>query len=252
MVGDALSHAVLPGIVLSFLLTNCYHPLLFFGGALCAGLLATLTMESLAENFNLNREVATGLTFTTFFALGLFLMCFAKQADLDPECVLYGDLIGVPFDCWSWKGTMMGPKAPFVLLLLLLANGSFLFWGYRALLLTSFDPNLAQSLGLQARRWNQLLMIATTLTSLFAFRIVGAPIVVALFVIPPATAFLLTDNLAIMLGLTLVVDFLVTLNGHGLALLLHGSIPAAMTIFASLLFGLAYWMIPTCKEKKLP
>lgn len=129
--------------------------------------------------------MAIGLTFTTFFSLGLLLIShYGQHVDLDQNCVLYGNLIGIPFDYWTFQGYAMGPKAPYALALLLLGNGLFIFLGYPSLLLTSFDPTLAQSLGVPIKQWNQALMFATTLTSMLSFRIVGAPMVVALLVHP--------------------------------------------------------------------
>ena len=247
MVGDAISHAVLPGIVIAFLLTGTRDSFEMIIGAALLGILCTFLIEFFHKKAKLQTDAAIGVTFTSLFALGVILISvFAGQVDLDQECVLYGEIAYVPIDLWiSDSGQNMGPKALYVSALTLIVNILFIRVGFKQLYLTTFDPAFAATTGISIALWNYLLMGSVSMTTVAAFDSVGAILVVALLVAPPATAYLLTDNFKKMLLITCVIAIIISILGYYLAVMLDGSIAGAVVTVAGILFGLAYLFSPS-------
>jgi len=247
MVGDAISHAVLPGIVIAFLITGTRDSFEMILGAALLGILCTFFIEFFHKKAKLQTDAAIGVTFTSLFALGVILISvFAGQVDLDQECVLYGEIAYVPIDLWiSDSGQNMGPKALYVSALTLIVNILFIRIGFKQLYLTTFDPAFAATTGISVALWNYLLMGSVSMTTVAAFDSVGAILVVALLVAPPATAYLLTDNFKKMLLITCIIAIIISIFGYYLAVILDGSIAGAVVAVAGLLFGLAYLFSPS-------
>jgi manganese/zinc/iron transport system permease protein len=231
MLGDAISHAVLPGIVLAYLASGSRSPLWMLGGAALFGVLSTLLIEWLQKKARLQADAAIGLAFTFLFALGVILIsAYAGQVDLDQECVLYGEIAYVPLDTWSWGGLSLGPRPVWILGLLLVAISLFIYIAYKPLVLTSFDPDYALALGVSSALWHYLLMGFVSLTTVLSFESVGAILVVAFLVGPASAAYLLVRRLPQMLGLALLLGLAAAASGYYLALALNGSIAGAMAV----------------------
>ncbi|MEX2379241.1 MAG: metal ABC transporter permease, partial [Vicingaceae bacterium] len=113
MVGDAISHAVLPGIVLAYLFSASRETLPMLIGAAAIGVLTTVMIELFYKKARLQVDASIGITFTWLFAIGIILISvFAGQVDLDQDCVLYGEIAYVPLDLWiSGNGTNLGPRS---------------------------------------------------------------------------------------------------------------------------------------------
>jgi manganese/zinc/iron transport system permease protein len=246
MVGDAISHAVLPGIVFAFFITGSRGSVAMIVGAALFGVFTAFLIEYFHKKARLQADAAIGVTFTWLFALGVILISlYAGQVDLDQDCVLYGEIAYVPIDLWiTASGTVLGPKAIYVAALLLLVNIIFIWGGYKQLYLTTFDPAFAASVGMSVALWHYLLMGAVSMTTVAAFDSVGAILVVALLVVPPATAYLITERLDRMLYLTSLIAVLVSTLGYFLAVALDGSIAGAIVTVAGLLFGLVFLFAP--------
>jgi manganese/zinc/iron transport system permease protein len=240
MIGDAISHAVLPGIVLAYLVTGSRASLPLLLGAAAFGMLVTVLIELLNKNGKLREDAAIGVSYTWLFAIGVIMVSlFADSVDLDQDCVLYGELAYVPLDTLEIAGIDVGPSAFWLLLINLLVVVAFIAIGYKGLLITSFDPVLAMSLGISVSLWHYLLMGLVSVTTVLSFESVGAILVVAFLVGPPATAFLLTESLTKMLWLTALVSLLATLLGFTIAFVTDGSVAGAMALAIGLLFTLA-------------
>lgn len=252
MVGDAISHAVLPGIVIAFLLTGSRDSFEMILGAALLGIFTTFLIEFFNKKARLQTDAAIGVTFTSLFALGIILVSmYAGQVDLDQECVLYGEIAYVPIDLWiSDSGRVIGPKAIFISSFILLINLIFLLISYRYLHLTTFDPAFAASIGISVGFWNYLLMGAVSMTTVAAFDSVGAILVVALFVVPPATAYLLTDKLKYMLLYTCIISVINSIMGYYFAVLLDGSIAGAIVSVSGLAFAIAFFYAKSLKSSK--
>ncbi|KQL49023.1 iron ABC transporter [Brevibacillus choshinensis] len=244
MLGDAISHAILPGIVLAFLFSGSRDILPMLIGAAVIGLITVFIVQMLNQS-GVKSDAAIGVTFTALFSVGVVLVSlYTQQVDLDLDCVLYGEIAYVPWDTWQLGGTDMGPRALWgvggVFLFSLLVIGLF----FKQFKLCSFDPALAAAIGIPVMLFHYLLMTLVSLTTVAAFESVGAILVVAMLVVPSATAYLLTDRLHVMLFISMGVGVLSAVLGYFLASWLDSSIAGAMTAVAGLLFLLAFLFSP--------
>lgn len=244
MLGDAISHAILPGIVLAFLFSGSRDILPMLIGAAVIGLITVFIVQMLSQS-GVKSDAAIGVTFTALFSVGVVLVSlYTQQVDLDLDCVLYGEIAYVPWDTWQLGGTDMGPRALWgvggVFLFSLLVIGLF----FKQFKLCSFDPALAAAIGIPVMLFHYLLMTLVSLTTVAAFESVGAILVVAMLVVPSATAYLLTDRLHVMLFISMGVGVLSAVLGYFLASWLDSSIAGAMTAVAGLLFLLAFLFSP--------
>lgn len=242
MVGDAISHAVLPGIVIAFLLSGSRDTGLMLVGAAATGMLGTLLITYFHRRAGLQADASIGVTFTFMFAIGIILIsAFAGQAHIDQDSVLYGEIAYVPVDLWvTNEGTILGPRAVYILSAVLALIVTFITLGYKKLLLTSFDPNFAQSVGIRTGLWHYLLMAAVSLATVGSFESVGAILVVAFLVGPPATAYLLTHSLKRMLWITVALGILTSATGYVLARWLNASVAGCMAVMVGVYFALAF------------
>lgn len=242
MVGDAISHAVLPGIVLAFLWSGSRDSVTMLLGAGLLGIVTTFLIEFLHNKGKLQSDASIGVTFTWLFALGVILIsAYAGQVDLDQECVLYGEIAYVPLDTIILSNGMdIGPQAIYLLAVVLLLVIAFVWLGFNHLKITSFDPQYAISLGISATLWNYLLMAFVSFTTVASFESVGAILVVAFLIAPAATAYLLTKKLKKMILIACIVGVLSAIGGHFLAISINGSIAGAMATVAGIIFVLAF------------
>ncbi|MCC6696621.1 MAG: metal ABC transporter permease [Candidatus Hydrogenedentes bacterium] len=245
LMGDAISHAVLPGIVIAFLITHSRNTLPMLIGAGALGLFTAFLTSALERHGRLQADASLGVTFTWLFALGVILVsAFTGHVDLDAECVLYGEIEYAPLYRAFWGEIDLGPRAFWVLLGVTLANVLFVTLGYKQLKLCAFDPGLAAAVGINAALWHYLLMAFVSITTVGAFESVGAILVVALLIVPPNTAYLLTDRLWAMLTLSVILGALSSAGGYLLASALDSSTSAAIAVVSGMLFILAALFSP--------
>ncbi|UFJ43088.1 metal ABC transporter permease [Brevibacillus humidisoli] len=244
MLGDAISHAVLPGIVIAFLWSGSRETLPMLLGAGALGLLTVFLVQLLHQN-GVKSDAAIGVTFTALFSIGVILVSqYTQQVDLDLDCVLYGEIAYVPWDTWEWAGMDMGPRAVWglggVFLLSLLLISLF----YKQFKVCAFDPAMAAAVGIPVVLFHYLLMGLVSLTTVASFESVGAILVVAMLVVPAATAYLLTDKLHVMLIYSVIIGIISSVLGYALATWLDSSIAGAITTVTGLLFLLAFLFSP--------
>lgn len=244
MMADAITHAVLPGIVLAFLVTGSKGSLTVLLGAGSTGVLASLLMAFLNKKVKVQADAAIGINFTWLFAVGIILVSlFGRKVDLDPDCVLYGEVAYVPLNLLQTSSGMnLGPQALYTLGAVFLLNLGFIILGYKELAVTTFDPGFAQVMGINPTWWHYLLMTVTSFTAVASFEVAGAILVVALFVVPASTAYLLTNQLSKMLILSCCIGILITIAGYLVARWLNGSIAGAMVTVGGVLFFIT-WMV---------
>ncbi len=253
MVGDAISHAVLPGIVIAFLIAGQRDSLIMIVGAGIIGVLTTFLIEFFHQKGKLQTDASIGVTFTWMFALGVILISvYAGDVDLDVDCVLHGEIAYVPIDLWITKeGNILGPRVLYVMSISTLLIITFVLVGYRGLFLTTFDPAYAAAIGISTTLWHYLLMGAVSVATVASFEAVGAILVVALLIVPPATAYLITDNLKPMILLTMVFGISSSVGGYYLAKVMDGSIAGAMATVAGIIFGFVYGVSQINKRNKV-
>lgn len=238
MTGDAISHAVLPGIVIGFFVSGSQRGLEVIVGAGILGILATLLIDWLRQKARVQLDASIGITFTLLFAIGIILInLLAYKVDLDQECVLYGEIAYLPIDLWiSDSGFNFGPRITYLAVLNVALVGAFITLLFKELSLTSFDENFSTVIGLPTKGINLALMSMVSYTTVSSFEAVGAILVVALLVVPPATAFLWTKKLMPLIKLTSALGILIALSGYYLAYLVDSSIAGMMVAVSGLLF----------------
>lgn len=251
MLGDAISHAVLPGIVIAFLVSGSRDNLVMLAGAAATGVITTLLIELLHKKARLQQDAAIGISFTWLFAIGVILVsAYTGQVDLDQECVLYGEIAYIPLDpLVTGSGINLGPRALYTGLGLLLLVILAVVRGYKGWLITSFDEGYARGIGIRTRRWQLVFMSLVSLATVISFESVGAILVVALLVAPPAAAYLLSGALRPMLWLTALFGVLTAAGGYYLAWWIDGSIAGAMATFSGLLFVSA-WIVSRWRNRQ--
>ncbi len=242
MVGDAISHAVLPGIAIAFILSGSTANVPMLIGAASVGLLATFLIETLNKQGRLQSDAAIGIVFTLLFAIGVIIInLYAKNVHIDTECVLYGEIAYVPLDTWITNGGInLGPRAIWILGAVFLIVLTTIIIGYKGLFITTFDPDYAAAIGISTVFWHYLLMGLVSLTTVVSFESVGAILVVAFIIVPAATAYLLTNDLKKMLVISAIVGVLASIGGYYLAVVLNASIAGAMAVVLGMLFAIAF------------
>jgi manganese/zinc/iron transport system permease protein len=237
MVGDAISHAVLPGIAVAYWLSQSRASLWMFLGAAAVGVLATIIIELLRKKLKVQSDASIGMTFTTLFALGVILITFLSDSvDLDQECVLYGEIAYVPFNTWSFGGLNMGPIALWSSGLLLLAVLAYTFIGFKGLKMSSFNEDYAAVLGIGVAAWNLSLMAMVSFATVVSFESVGAILVVALLVVPAATAYLLVEKLHLLLIGAGSIALFAALGGYALSRWMDTSIAGTVATLLGVQF----------------
>ncbi|MED5471957.1 MAG: metal ABC transporter permease [Verrucomicrobiota bacterium] len=239
LVGDAISHSILPGIAIAFILTGSRSEAPMFIGALVAGVITTLIIEVLHSRTRIKQDAAIGITFSTMFAIGVILISLhGSHTDLDLDCVLFGKL---DFLSTKEKIIMGLPGVVITMGTVALIVGIMILLFYKELLVSSFDPNLAATIGISPRLVHYLLMCILSVVVVSAFSSVGAILVIAMLILPAATSYLLTDRLQVMMLFTLLHSFMSSISGVHLAVALK--IPTApATVVCGMMFFLMAWI----------
>lgn len=245
LMGDAISHAVLPGIAVAFLISGNRSTLPMVVGAATLGVLTVFLVELGTRSRRLQEDASIGVVFPALFSIGVIIISrYAGQVDLDLECVLYGEIAYTPLDVVYWGDRALGPRALWINGPILLLVATFIAVFYKELKLSTFDPALAAALGFSPVLLHYLLMSVLSITIVGAFESVGAILVVAMLVVPAATAYLLTERLSIMLGLSVLLGVASAVGGYYVARVLDASIAGCMAMVAGLIFTVGFLFSP--------
>ncbi|GGK21945.1 manganese transport system membrane protein MntC [Caldalkalibacillus thermarum] len=227
LMGDAISHAVLPGVVVAYMLGASY-----FIGALITGVLTALAIGYISQNSRIKEDSSIGIMFTAAFALGVVLITLNRGTGVDLWHILFGNVLAVSrADLWLT-----------VIIGLVVLGGIALF--YRPLLLSTFDPTMAKALGYPTKLIHYLLMFSLALVTVAALKSVGIILVVAMLITPGSTAYLLTDRLPVMLFLSAVFGVISAVVGVYYSFIYDVATGASIVLVASILFGLAFCFSP--------
>lgn len=238
LMGDAISHGILPGLVISFLICGTLEIGPMLAGACIAGVFCSFCIEWLRHNTEIRQDASMAIVFTTFFAFGVTLINLQTgHLDLDTSCVLYGEIGLTPLATdWIIAGENLGNRSlwlmGFICLITLISTSLF----YRQLLLTSFDPILSRSIGWPVKFIHFALMFFLALCTVASLESVGVILVVAMLIFPCVTASFFFDRLSVILFCTFPLGIFYTFGGFHLALWLDCSIAAAMVISATVIF----------------
>ena len=226
LMGDAISHAVLPGVALSFMLG-----INFFIGAIVFGLLASFIITFIKENSVIKGDTAIGITFSSFLALGVILIGLANSST-DLFHILFGNILAVQdSDLWLTLG-ISG--------LVLGLIGLF----FKELLLTSFDPVLAKTMGINVNFYHYLLMGMLTLVSVTAMQSVGTILIVAMLITPAATAYLFTSSLKSMMLLASTLGALTSVLGLFLGYSFNIAAGSSIVLTSTIIFLVSFFLSP--------
>ena len=235
LIGDALSHAVLPGVVLAFLLVQGQSALGFFGGAVTAGLLAAVAITWIQRNVKTKNDAAIGIVFTAMFSLGVIGISYVGRqpgVHLDLKDFLFGNVLLVtPEDLW-----LTAAITGYVLLSVIVF--------YRYLFITTFQPVIAQTMGISVRAVHYFLMLLLSFAVVASLQTVGVILVVAMLVTPASTALLLSDRLQNVLALAALFGLLSAVVGLSVSIVLETVPGPAMAIVATLFYLLAVFFSP--------
>ena len=242
LMGDAVSHSVLPGLVIAFLVSDSRGTLPMFIGALVAGVITTVIIEVIHRKTRVKQDAAIGIAFSTLFAIGVVLTAvYANQIDLDADCVLYGEISFVPLEPMVKLGEMsMGPESVVRMGVVFAVVTALVFVFYKELLVSSFDAGLARSLGVNPTVMHYGLMGVLSIVVVSAFEAVGAILVIAMIILPGATASLLSPRLPVVHGLSVVHAALSAFFGVCLGVWLDSSLAAAIVVVGTFLFAIAW------------
>ena len=246
MISDAISHSILPGIVIGFFITQDLNsPVLILLAAL-TGILTVVLVEYIQKTGLVKEDTAIGLVFPALFSIGVIMIAKnANDVHLDIDAVLLGELAFAPFDRLIVSGTDIGPKSLWVVGTILLITVTLLIAFFKELKVSTFDKGLAASLGFSPAIIHYGLMSVSSVTTVGAFDAVGAILVVALMIAPAAAAYLLTTDLKKMLGLAVVFGIFSAILGYWVAHWLDASIAGSITTVLGLVFLLVYLFAPT-------
>lgn len=251
MLGDAISHAVLPGLAAAFFITGTRDSLPMFVGAALVGVLTALFTEWIRGFGKVDEGAAMGVVFTALFAAGLVMIVqAADRVDLDPGCILYGAIEMTPLNTVLIGGVEI-PRVVIVLSIVLTVNLLAVVLFYKEFRIASFDPALATTLGINDSFMHYLLTTLVAVTAVASFEAVGNILVVAMLIVPAAAAYLCTDRLGTMVVISVIVAALSAILGHIGAILIphwigYNSTNTAgmMATMAGLLFVIAALFAP--------
>ena len=227
LMGDAISHAVLPGVVIAYFLG-----ISFFIGAVATGVLTALGIGYISQNSKIKHDSAIGIMFTAAFAAGVVLITLRRGTGVDLWHILFGNVLAVS-RADLWMTFIIGVIAVICILLF-----------YKQLLLSTFDPTMAQAIGLPTKLIHYSLMLMLSLVTVASLKTVGIVLVVAMLITPGATAYLLTSRLQVMLILSTIFGVFSAVVGVYFSFIHDVATGASIVLIASMLFALSFLFSP--------
>lgn len=244
LLSDAISHSVLPGLAVAFLLTGSVSGWGMVLGAVVLGIGTAFLTQSVSRLTDVAEDASMGVVFTSLFAVGVLLMTWiAPQVDLDPGCVLYGAIEFTALDTLPRFGLEI-PRVVFTLLPTLLVTIGFIALFWKELKLVSFDPALAAAMGFRVGLIHYLLMAWVAGVTVVSFEAVGSILVIAMMIVPAATAQLLTERMTGMMIWSTIVSIVSAVFGYWGALKWNTSVAGMMATVTGICFLLAVFLAP--------
>jgi manganese/zinc/iron transport system permease protein len=238
MVGDAISHSVLPGIVIAYLIGSNFNSSLMLIGAAIFGVITTVLIDFFHKKLKLQEDASIGITFTWLFALGVIMISLFTESntDLDQECVLFGELSSSFLDKIILNGYFFGTRSFWLIFPVLISILVFVIFGYKGLQLISFNSEYASSKGINVGLWNLVFMSMVSITTVMSFESVGAVLVIGLLVIPPSTAYLVSKKLKKMIFLSCLFVILAIIIGFYLSIYFDVSMSSMIIVTSGCIY----------------
>lgn len=245
MMADAISHTVLLGIVVAYLITQSLHGIHMVIGAVIAGIVTAFCVQWLNDR-GIQQDASIGVVFTTLFAMAVILISTSVGGNvhLDVQHALMGEIAFIPWQVTTLPFIGEVPIATAILSLIFLIVLAVLLLFYKEWKVTSFDPALAASLGIPVVFMHYLFMTLVSVTTVASFDAVGAIMVVAMLVTPAAAAYLWTDRLSVMFILSGLFGVASAFIGYYVAVLLDTSISGSMAFATGAIFLVSYLFSP--------
>lgn len=245
LMSDAISHAILPGIVIMFLfIKNLNSPLLLVGATL-AGLFSVLLTQLLISSQRTKKDAAIGLVFPLFFSVGVTLISlYARNVHIDADMVLLGEVAFAPFNRAAFAGYDIGPVAFWTFGAIGIVTITLIALLFKEFVLISFDSEYARVAGFSPTLLFYLLMTITSIVAVGAFDIVGSMVTIALMIVPPATALLLCRRVYPLIITALSAGCLSSIIGYTVAHLADISIAGTIAATNGILFMIAFIFAP--------
>ena len=226
LMGDAISHAVLPGVAISYM-----FGINIFYGAVFTGLLTAIGIGYISQNSRIKHDTSIGIMFTAAFALGIIIITL-MQSSADLYHILFGNVLAVP-TTEMWMTFFVG---------VIVLTTVFLF--YKELLVTTFDPTIAATFGLPNKLIHYMLMVLLTMTTVASLQTVGIVLVVAMLITPAATAYLLTNKLWLMIILSSGFGVISSIVGLYYSFTYNLSSGSTIVLVATIMFFIAFFFSP--------
>lgn len=244
MMADAISHTMLLGIVAAFLVTRELSGIHMLIGAVAAGLLTAVLVQWF-QSRGVQQDASIGVVFTTLFAIGVILIATqAGNAHLDVKHALMGEITFVPWNKVALPGIGEIPEATLILVIVLIVVAAVIVAFYKEWKITSFDPALAASIGIPVTLMHYVFMSLVSITTVASFDAVGAIMVVAMLITPAAAAYLWTDRLSLMMGLSGIFGVAAAVAGYYMAVWLDTSISGSMAFATGIVFLFSFVCSP--------
>ncbi|RZT22335.1 iron/zinc/copper transport system permease protein [Fictibacillus sp. BK138] len=227
LMGDAISHAVLPGVAISYMLG-----ISFFFGAVITGVLTAIGIGYVSQNSRIKHDMAIGIMFTSMFAVGIVIITFMKSS-ADLYHILFGNVLAVRMsDMWITVGIGV-----------LVIGLVTLF--YKELLVSTFDPTMAESYGLPNKWIHYALMVVLTMVTVASLQTVGIVLVVAMLITPAATAYLLTNRLSVMIYFAALFGIIASVFGLYFSFIYNLASGATIVLVSAFMFAMAFFFSPS-------
>ncbi|WP_059104252.1 metal ABC transporter permease [Shouchella shacheensis] len=244
MMADAISHTVLLGIVLAFMITHTLEGVHMLIGATLVGILTTFLVQWFHSK-GVQHDASIGVVFTTLFAVGVILIATqVGNAHLDVKHALMGEIAFIPWNTTEVFGIGI-PVATLMLFLVFTVVTFCVLAFYKEWKITAFDPALAASIGLPVAFLHYLFMTLVSITTVASFDAVGAIMVVAMLITPAAAAYLWTDRLSVMLFLSAFFGIFSAVAGYYFAVWIDSSISGSMALMTGAVFLFSFLLSPT-------
>ena len=252
MIGDAISHAVLPGIVIAYLIVGTMDNTYVLIGASIAGFITTLLIDFFQTKLAIQKDAAIGTATTFLFSLGVLLLAlfFGQNTELDQECVLFGAIETTVIEQVLVGETIIGTRAIFQLLPLTIIVVLFVFFGFSRLKSWLFNASYTSLLGISITKWRLSVLLLLSLHAVLSFESVGAVMLIGLLVLPGATALLLAKNLKEAFVYAVIIAIIACVIGVLVGFQINVSI-APVIIFSNSLLFIGVFIFNKSRKRKL-